>query len=81
MKQSISANITVIDIPAAPGVLDALADALVLQAGAAELAAALAIAYTVRAADHPQRVHADRLDREAARLRERLAVIDRERAA
>lgn len=81
MRHTIITTIAVTDIPAAPGTLGALADALVLHAGGGELAAALAITYTVRAADHPQRVRADRLDREAARLRERLAPIDRERAA
>jgi hypothetical protein len=80
-KQSISTSITVIDIPAAPGALNALADALVLQTGGAELAAALEVAYTVRTASQPRRVHSERLAREEAQLRERLAAIDRERAA
>ena len=81
MRPVLSTAITVIDIPAAPDALNALADAQVLQAGGAALAAALEVAYTVRAASHPRRVQSERLAREEAQLRERLAAIDRERAA
>jgi hypothetical protein len=81
MRQPITTSITIIDIPAAPEALNALGDALVLEDGGQALAAALEVAYTVRAACHPRRVQSERLAREEAQLRQRLAAIDRERAA